>query len=123
MINSKGSHEPWNKVILQLSSSPHHVRLVFSQDQVSYLTAEYEDAVQRARRLSASREKILTGRGNTANLLTEGDVVIYLHWLICHLHSVQTIHNFLRVKTHTDSDFKSVFTVLQFILIDPHSSY
>uniref|UniRef100_A0AAQ6IJB5 Si:ch73-242m19.1 n=1 Tax=Anabas testudineus TaxID=64144 RepID=A0AAQ6IJB5_ANATE len=67
------------------------------KDQVSYLTAEYEDAVQRARRLSASREKILTGRGNTANLLTEGDVVIYLHWLICHLHSVQTIHNFLRV--------------------------
>ncbi|XP_071354884.1 uncharacterized protein [Trachinotus anak] len=67
------------------------------KDQVSYLTSEYEDAVQRARRLSASREKILTGRGNPANPLTQDDVVIYLRWLVCHLHSVQTIHNFLRV--------------------------
>ncbi|XP_050934311.1 LOW QUALITY PROTEIN: putative uncharacterized protein C6orf183 [Lates calcarifer] len=67
------------------------------KDQVSYLTSEYEDAVQRSRRLSASREKILTGRGNLTNLLTQDDVVIYLRWLVCHLHSVQTIHNFLRV--------------------------
>ncbi|XP_073339210.1 uncharacterized protein [Pagrus major] len=67
------------------------------KDQVSYLTCEYEDAVQRARRLSVSRDKILTGRGNAANLLTQDDVVIYLRWLVCHLHSVQTVHNFLRV--------------------------
>ncbi|TDG99230.1 hypothetical protein EPR50_G00207510 [Perca flavescens] len=67
------------------------------KDQVSCLTSEYEDAVQRARRLSACREKILTGRGNPASLLTQDDVVIYLRWLVCHLHSVQIIHNFLRV--------------------------
>ncbi|XP_049452775.1 uncharacterized protein si:ch73-242m19.1 isoform X1 [Epinephelus fuscoguttatus] len=67
------------------------------KDQVSCLTSEYEDAVQRARRLSACREKILTGRGNPANLLTQDDMVIYLRWLVCHLHSVQTVHNFLRV--------------------------
>ncbi|KAM3594364.1 uncharacterized protein V6R79_006445 [Siganus canaliculatus] len=67
------------------------------KDQVSYLTREYEDAVQRARRLSVSREKILTGRGNPANLLTQDDVVVYLRWLVCHLHSVKTVHNFLRV--------------------------
>lgn len=78
--------------------SPDHNRLVLPQDQVSHLTSEYEDAVQRARRLSASREKILTGRGNPANLLTQDDVVIYLRWLVCHLHSAQPIHNFLRVK-------------------------
>ncbi|XP_037602422.1 putative uncharacterized protein C6orf183 [Sebastes umbrosus] len=67
------------------------------KDQVSCLTSEYEDAVQRARRLSASREKVLTGQGSPANMLTQDDVVIYLRWLVCHLHSVQTIHNFLRV--------------------------
>ncbi|XP_019133387.2 uncharacterized protein si:ch73-242m19.1 [Larimichthys crocea] len=67
------------------------------KDQVSNLTSEYEDAVQRARRLSASREKILTGRGNPANLLAQDDVVIYLRWLVCHLHSVQHVHNFLTV--------------------------
>ncbi|XP_067336381.1 uncharacterized protein si:ch73-242m19.1 isoform X1 [Channa argus] len=69
----------------------------YYKGQVSYLTGEYEDAVQRARRLSASREKILAGRGSSANLLTQADVVIYLRWLVCHLHSVRTIHNFLRV--------------------------
>ncbi|XP_051252376.1 uncharacterized protein si:ch73-242m19.1 isoform X2 [Dicentrarchus labrax] len=67
------------------------------KDQVSYLTSEYEDAIQRARRLSVCREKILTGRENPANLLTQDDVVIYLRWLVCHLRSVQTVHNFLRV--------------------------
>ncbi|XP_054470262.1 putative uncharacterized protein C6orf183 [Anoplopoma fimbria] len=73
------------------------------KDQMSCLTSEYEDAVQRARRLSASREKILTGRGNLNNLLTEDDVAIYLRWLICHLHSVQTIHNFLRFLGDDDT--------------------
>ncbi|KAL3968597.1 granzyme K [Sarotherodon galilaeus] len=67
------------------------------KDQMSYITREYQDAVQRARRLSASREKMLTGRGNPVSLLTQDDVVIYLQWLVCHLHSVQPIHNFLRV--------------------------
>ncbi|XP_071380611.1 putative uncharacterized protein C6orf183 [Centroberyx affinis] len=67
------------------------------KDQVSYLMQEYEDAVQRARRLAVTREKILTGRGNAINLVTQDDVVIYLRWLVCHLHSVKTIHNFLRV--------------------------
>lgn len=71
-----------------------------SQDQVSYMTREYQDASQRARRLSASREKMLTGRGNPVSLLTQDDVVIYLQWLVCHLHSVQPIHHFLRVKSH-----------------------
>lgn len=87
-----------------------HIRFVLSQDQVSYLTSEYEDAVQRSRRLSASREKILTGRGNLTNLLTQDDVVIYLRWLVCHLHSVQTIHNFLRVKI-TDSFKVAVYDI------------
>ncbi|XP_070834688.1 putative uncharacterized protein C6orf183 [Chaetodon trifascialis] len=82
---------------LSLEYTPDSLPPLLHQDQVSYLTSEYEDAVQRARRLSASREKILTGRGSPATLLTQDDVVIYLRWLVCHLHSVQTVHNFLRV--------------------------
>ncbi|TKS86998.1 Coiled-coil domain-containing protein 162 [Collichthys lucidus] len=74
-----------------------HYKVSTHQDQVSNLTSEYEDAVQRARRLSASRERILSGRGNPANLLAQDDVVIYLRWLVCHLHSVQHVHNFLTV--------------------------
>ncbi|XP_030574996.1 putative uncharacterized protein C6orf183 [Archocentrus centrarchus] len=73
------------------------IEKLYPHYKVSYVTHEYQDAFQRARRLSASREKILTGRGNPANLLTQDDLVIYLQWLVCHLHSVQPIHNFLRV--------------------------
>nr|XP_020463698.1 uncharacterized protein LOC109964611 isoform X3 [Monopterus albus]XP_020463699.1 uncharacterized protein LOC109964611 isoform X3 [Monopterus albus]XP_020463700.1 uncharacterized protein LOC109964611 isoform X3 [Monopterus albus] len=73
------------------------------KDQVLYLTSEYEDTVERARRLSVSREMMLTGQRNPANLLTHDDVVIYLRWLVCHLHSVQTIHNFLRVLHYIPS--------------------
>ncbi|KAL0969797.1 hypothetical protein UPYG_G00232430 [Umbra pygmaea] len=65
--------------------------------QVSYLVSEYEDAVQRAKRLAVSREKILTGRGNPINYVTQDDVKIYLTWLVCHLHAVKPIHHFLRV--------------------------
>ncbi|XP_062296819.1 uncharacterized protein si:ch73-242m19.1 [Scomber scombrus] len=83
---------------LSLEYTPDSLPPLLHQDQMSHLTSEYEDAVQRARRLSASREKILTGRGNPGRLLTQDDAVIYVRWLVCHLHSVQNIHNFLRVK-------------------------
>ncbi|KAG9336222.1 hypothetical protein JZ751_002569 [Albula glossodonta] len=70
--------------------------LLLHQRQVARLMSEYEDAVQRARRLAVSREKALTSKGNPINAVTEEDVVIYLQWLVCHLHSVKTIHGFLR---------------------------
>ena len=62
------------------------------------MTTEFEDALQRARRLAVSREKALLGTGYPINVVTQKDVVIYLQWLICHLHSVKTIHNFLHVS-------------------------
>jgi len=96
--------------VLKLYVLTVHIRLVGPQDQMSCLTSEYEDAVQRARRLSASREKILAGRGNLADPPTRDDVLIYLRWLVCHLHAVQPIHSFLRVKVpkHTSCDLLEV---------------
>ncbi|KAG7465708.1 hypothetical protein MATL_G00156270 [Megalops atlanticus] len=67
----------------------------FYKRQVALLMGEYEDAVERAHRLAVSREKALTGRGNPINAITQEDVVIYLQWLVCHLHSIKTIHSFL----------------------------
>ncbi|MBN3319340.1 CF183 protein, partial [Atractosteus spatula] len=64
--------------------------------QVSRLMGEYEDAVQRSRRLSVSRERVLTGSGNPINAVTPEDIVIYLQWLVCHLHSLKTIHSYLQ---------------------------
>ncbi|XP_047197655.1 putative uncharacterized protein C6orf183 [Hippoglossus stenolepis] len=76
------------------------------KDQVRFLNSEYEDAVQRARRLSVSRETILTGRGNPAPLLSQDDLLIYLRWLVCHLHSVHTIHSFLRPVKGKKKNFR-----------------
>ncbi|XP_017555415.2 uncharacterized protein si:ch73-242m19.1 isoform X3 [Pygocentrus nattereri] len=67
------------------------------KEHMTQLATEFEDALQRARRLAVSREKALLGTGYPVNVVTQEDVVIYLQWLICHLHSVKTIHNFLHV--------------------------
>ncbi|MGH0156902.1 UNVERIFIED_CONTAM: hypothetical protein FKN15_076171 [Acipenser sinensis] len=65
--------------------------------QLEYIMKEYDDTVQRARRLSVARESFLTEKGMPVNAVTQEDLVIYLQWLVCHLQSVKTIHNYLRV--------------------------
>nr|XP_020657015.1 transmembrane protein FLJ37396 [Pogona vitticeps] len=67
------------------------------QKQVAHIMEEYDDAVQRAVRLSSARENFLTGKTNPGNLITQEDLAIYTQWLICHLHSLKTIHNYLKV--------------------------
>ncbi|XP_068089464.1 putative uncharacterized protein C6orf183 [Hyperolius riggenbachi] len=66
------------------------------QEQVGYIMQEYSDAVQRAQRLAIAREHLITGQKNSIHLVTLEDLVIYLQWLICHLHSVKTIHSYIR---------------------------
>ncbi|XP_062981526.1 putative uncharacterized protein C6orf183 [Elgaria multicarinata webbii] len=67
------------------------------QKQVAHIMQEYNDAVQRAARLSSVRENFLTGKENPTNLVTQEDLAIYTQWLICHWHSLRAIHNYLRV--------------------------
>ncbi|XP_048209675.1 uncharacterized protein LOC125357064 [Perognathus longimembris pacificus] len=64
--------------------------------QVSYILQEYNDAVQRAERLSVARENFLMGKNNPPHLVTQEDVTIYTRWLVCHLHSLETIHQYLQ---------------------------
>ncbi|XP_053237610.1 uncharacterized protein LOC128410420 isoform X11 [Podarcis raffonei] len=67
------------------------------QKQVAHIMQEYNDAVQRAARLSSARENFLAGKENPTNLVTQEDLTIYTQWLVCHLHSLKTIHNYLQV--------------------------
>ncbi|XP_019393423.1 PREDICTED: transmembrane protein FLJ37396 isoform X1 [Crocodylus porosus] len=67
------------------------------QKQVGHIMEEYNDAVQRAARLSVARENFLTGKKNPVNVVTQEDLVIYTQWLVCHLHSLKAIHSYLRV--------------------------
>uniref|UniRef100_UPI00403A150E coiled-coil domain containing 162 isoform 2 n=1 Tax=Danio rerio TaxID=7955 RepID=UPI00403A150E len=71
--------------------------LLLHQKQITHLTTEFEDCVYRARRLAISREKVLLGLESPIAVITQEDINIYLQWLICHLHSVKHIHNFLHV--------------------------
>lgn len=59
--------------------------------------AEYSDAVARAQRLSIVHESILIGRPPAHNSIEKDDLIIYLKWLVSHLHSVKKIHTFLKV--------------------------
>ncbi|KAI4884589.1 hypothetical protein NFI96_034543 [Prochilodus magdalenae] len=77
--------------------TPESLPLLLHQELMAYLKTEFEDALQRSRRLAVSREKVLLGTGSPVNVVTQEDVVVYLQWLICHLHSVKTIHSFLHV--------------------------
>ncbi|XP_050565774.1 uncharacterized protein LOC126913250 [Cygnus atratus] len=70
------------------------------QQRVSYIMEEYNDAVQRAARLSAARENFLTGKKNPVNVVTQEDLMIYTKWLVCHLHSLKGIHRFLQILQH-----------------------
>ncbi|XP_069582750.1 uncharacterized protein [Ranitomeya imitator] len=67
------------------------------KEQVGYIMQEYADSVQRAQRLSIARERLLTGQKNSINLVTQDDLMIYMQWIICHLHSVKPIYSYIRI--------------------------
>ncbi|XP_078256203.1 coiled-coil domain containing 162 [Rhinoraja longicauda] len=67
------------------------------KEQMSRVMKEHDDAVQRAGRLARARECHLMDAGPPSKCVTQEDIIIYLQWLVCHLHSVTTIHNYLRV--------------------------
>ena len=68
------------------------------QKQVVYIMQEYNDALQRADRLSVARENFLMGKKNPPNLVTQEDLTIYTNWLVCHLHSLKIIHHYVQVR-------------------------
>lgn len=74
---------------------------IHKQKRISHIMEEYNSAVQRAARLSVTRENFLTGKKNLVNVVTQEDLMIYTPWLVCHLHTNLTlkgIHLFLQVK-------------------------
>ncbi|XP_028417505.1 uncharacterized protein LOC114541907 [Dendronephthya gigantea] len=67
------------------------------QGLISSIMAEYQDALDRARRLSVAREAALAGNETAMNVVTLDDLLIYTRSLICQLHSVKKIHAFLKI--------------------------
>ncbi|XP_052020238.1 uncharacterized protein LOC127669996 [Apodemus sylvaticus] len=64
--------------------------------QVDYIMQEFNDSVQRAERLSVARENFLMGKTNRPDFVTPEDLMIYTRWLVCHLHTLGTVHHYLQ---------------------------
>ena len=58
--------------------------------------AEYNDYVKRAERLGEAKCALLN-KENAEHIVEEEDILIYLRWLTCHLHSLQTFNKFIKV--------------------------
>ena len=74
------------------------IRRIFDVLFHSLIMSEYQDALERANRLSVAREAALAGNESAMNVVTLEDLLIYTRSLICQLHSVKKIHAFLKVR-------------------------
>lgn len=94
-LRGSQSQIAWQRA--RLANSSWSVCISLKQGQVGYIMQEFNDAVQRAERLSVARENFLMGKSNPPNLVTQEDLTIYTRWLVCHLHSLRPIHHYLQV--------------------------
>ena len=61
--------------------------------------SEYNDAVNRAKRLSVSCDQLLAGKAPPIHVLCEEDILIYLRWLVYQLHCIKNTACFINVST------------------------
>ncbi|XP_040584075.1 uncharacterized protein LOC101831404 isoform X2 [Mesocricetus auratus] len=95
LVQSKYLHMLRWKRLCQTSGTMEELYPLYTK-QVGYIMQEFNDAVQRAERLAVARENFLMGKSNPPNLVTPEDLTIYTRWLVCHLHSLGTIHHYLQ---------------------------
>ncbi|XP_051031282.1 uncharacterized protein LOC127215027 [Phodopus roborovskii] len=95
LAQSKYLHMLRWKRLCQTSETMEELHPLYKK-QVGYIMQEFNDAVQRAERLAVARENFLMGKSNPPNLVTPEDLAIYTRWLVCHLHSLRTIHHYLQ---------------------------
>ncbi|XP_041509550.1 uncharacterized protein LOC121449304 [Microtus oregoni] len=95
LAQSKHLHMLRWKRLCQTSETMEELHPLYKR-QVGYIMQEFNDAVQRAERLSVARENFLMGKSNPPNLVTPEDLTIYTRWLVCHLHSLRPIHHYLQ---------------------------
>lgn len=62
-----------------------------------HLMQEYNDALNRARRLAKSCDLHVTGKAPPTSLVCVEDVLIYLRWMVFHQHSIKNTAAFLLV--------------------------
>ncbi|CAH1785032.1 unnamed protein product [Owenia fusiformis] len=66
------------------------------QDRLAHIMSEYNDATQRAERLSVAKESVLAGNENAAQAMKLDDMMIYLRWLVCHFNATKRFNQFMK---------------------------
>ncbi|XP_012939634.1 uncharacterized protein LOC101845475 [Aplysia californica] len=97
LIHLKHQHMLRWKRFCEHSSTIENLYPLYSQ-RLTNLLNEYKDCVQRAQRLSSVRESLMLERSEASvSALNMEDLLIYLRWLVCHLHSMKRFNQYLKV--------------------------
>ncbi|EDV29701.1 uncharacterized protein TRIADDRAFT_52371 [Trichoplax adhaerens] len=68
------------------------------QGTLKYVMSEYMDAIGRAKRLSCAHNAAVVGDlSRSLGSVNAEDIIIYLSWIICHLHSIKKINSFMKI--------------------------
>ncbi|CAL1545735.1 unnamed protein product [Lymnaea stagnalis] len=66
--------------------------------RLTQLLNEYNDCIQRSQRLATARETLMLEKPESGvTCVNMEDLLIYLRWLVCHLHSIKKFNQFLKV--------------------------
>ena len=65
---------------------------------ISLINSEYDDSVARTRRLSVARDCLLATKPPPLSTVQRDDVLIYLRWLVSHLHSTKRLSAAVSVR-------------------------
>ena len=64
----------------------------------SDILLEFQDAYDRACRLSSCCEPLLTNHPIPLSIVQTEDLAIFTRWLVCYLHSIKKIGNLIKVN-------------------------
>ncbi len=69
------------------------------KNRISYILSDYNDSLQRVRRLNACRDALVntSSCASTTAQIEPEDILIYLRWLICHLYSQKTFQQAMKI--------------------------
>lgn len=72
---------------------------VYFKNRIAYILSDYNDSIQRVRRLSTARDHLLSSGTSqqAASAIRSDDVEIYLRWLVAHFYSQKSFQQALKV--------------------------
>lgn len=106
LIQCKYAHMLRWKRFCEHSSSIESLYPLYTK-RLSQIVTEYNDCVDRAQRLSDAKESMLCGGDGGIMSVKLEDMLIFLRWLVCHLHSLRMVHQYLRILKWIGVQYKA----------------